>query len=651
MGTTSSPSPANGGTPDFTIVLRGYERTQVDMFIERLHARIDELSDTVAKSKNGTTDARDRINELERKVAEQAKQLEERAQPTLSGLGTRVEQLLRLAEEQAKEHRGESKREAEKLIAAAHLESKEVVEKARAVATAVKTAAEREAKATRDSAEREANELRNTTRREVETMRAEAERETTQLRTTTDHEVAEHRATAEREIATIRATAEREIIELRNVASREAEEKRAAASKLLTKAKEKREAELQALELELAERREKAEREEGERHDAAMAATQKLVAEAEQRAKAADTRAKEIDRAAEQRRRDSDAESNDILDKAKSYADRTVTDAKSEADQLVFEAKTHAEVTKQAAEREVAELTRQRDAVTGQLTQLREMLSGLAGLGTLPGTEQKAVEQAAEVAEDIQEAVEDVVDQEIAAAEELGFDSIWTSEAYGSDCFTPLAWWGARTERVKLGTAITQISARTPASTAMTAITLDHLSGGRVILGLGVSGPQVVEGWYSQDYSKPLARTREYVEIVRRIVARDEPVSYAGEHYAMPLPGGTGLGKPLKSIVRPLRTDIPIYLGAEGPKNVALAAEIGDGWLPMFFSPKADDFYRAALAEGFARPGARRTADDFEVVCVAPIIPGDDIEACADIMRPMLALYIGGMGARDRNFH
>ena len=163
----------------------------------------------------------------------------------------------------------------------------------------------------------------------------------------------------------------------------------------------------------------------------------------------------------------------------------------------------------------------------------------------------------------------DAADQ-IAAAEELGFDSVWTSEAYGSDCFTPLAWWGSQTERVKLGTAITQISARTPASTAMTAITLDHLSGGRLILGLGVSGPQVVEGWYGQDYAKPLARTREYVEIVRRIVAREEPVAFAGEHYAMPLPGGTGLGKPLKSIVRPLRTDIPIYLGAEGPKNVAL---------------------------------------------------------------------------------
>jgi F420-dependent oxidoreductase-like protein len=240
---------------------------------------------------------------------------------------------------------------------------------------------------------------------------------------------------------------------------------------------------------------------------------------------------------------------------------------------------------------------------------------------------------------------------QIATAEELGFDSMWTAEAYGSDCFTPLAWWGSATRRVKLGTGIAQISARTPASTAMTAITLDHLSGGRLVLGLGVSGPQVVEGWYGQPYARPLARMREYVEIVRRVIARDGPVEYVGEHYQVPLEGGTGLGKPLRSIVRPLRRDIPIYLGAEGPKNVALAAEIGDGWLPMFFSPKADGFYRQALAEGFARPGARRRPDDFEVACVVPVIPGDDVEACADLLRPHLALYVGGMGPRDRNFH
>jgi F420-dependent oxidoreductase-like protein len=244
----------------------------------------------------------------------------------------------------------------------------------------------------------------------------------------------------------------------------------------------------------------------------------------------------------------------------------------------------------------------------------------------------------------------DAMDQ-IAAAERLGFDSIWTSEAYGSDCFTPLAWWGSQTSRVQLGTAITQISARTPASTAMTAITMDHLSGGRFILGLGVSGPQVVEGWYSADYSKPLARTREYIDIVREIIAREQPVEYVGQHYQMPFVGGTGLGKPLKSIVRPLRNRIPIYLGAEGPRNVALAAEICDGWLPMFFSPKADEFYREALAQGFAKRDPANPPDHFEVACVVPTIVGDDIEGCADLLRPTLALYVGGMGAKDRNFH
>ena len=246
----------------------------------------------------------------------------------------------------------------------------------------------------------------------------------------------------------------------------------------------------------------------------------------------------------------------------------------------------------------------------------------------------------------------DAVDQ-IKTAEALGFTSMWTAEAYGSDAFTPLAWWGAATENIRLGTGITQLSARTPASTAMTAITLDHLSGGRLILGLGASGPQVVEGWYGQPYAKPLARTREYVEILRRIFRREE-IEFDGEFYKMPLTadhGGTGFGKPLKSIVKPLREDIPIHLGAEGPKNVAMAAEIADGWLPMFFSPKSDQFYRDALAEGFARPGARRTPDDFEVSCVVPTIVGDDVEACADLMRPMYALYIGGMGARDKNFH
>lgn len=241
--------------------------------------------------------------------------------------------------------------------------------------------------------------------------------------------------------------------------------------------------------------------------------------------------------------------------------------------------------------------------------------------------------------------------ESVLEAERLGFDSIWTAEAYGSDALTPLAWWGARTSTVKLGTAIMQLSARTPAATAMAAMTLDHLSDGRFILGLGASGPQVVEGWYGQPYPRPLERTREYVHIVREIVARQHPVEFHGRHYDLPATGGMQLGKPLKSTIHPRRTDLPIYLAAEGPKNVALSAEIADGWLPLFFAPKDDAFYRQCLAEGFARPGARRTADDFEVAATVVIVPGDDVEKCADAVRPFLALYAGGMGAKGANFH
>ncbi|MEV1142174.1 LLM class F420-dependent oxidoreductase [Micromonospora sp. NPDC049799] len=243
------------------------------------------------------------------------------------------------------------------------------------------------------------------------------------------------------------------------------------------------------------------------------------------------------------------------------------------------------------------------------------------------------------------------VTEAIAEADRLGFDSVWAAEAYGSDCLTPLAWWGASTSRVRLGTNIMQISARTPTAAAMAALTLDHLSGGRFILGLGASGPQVVEGWYGQPYPRPLARTREYIEIVRAVLARTGPVEYDGAFYQLPQRGGTGLGKPLKSTVHPLRTDIPIFLAAEGPKNVALAAEIADGWLPLFFSPKADGFYRAALAEGFARPGARRGPDEFEIAATVPIVVDDDVERAADRIRPFVALYVGGMGAKSANFH
>jgi F420-dependent oxidoreductase-like protein len=172
-----------------------------------------------------------------------------------------------------------------------------------------------------------------------------------------------------------------------------------------------------------------------------------------------------------------------------------------------------------------------------------------------------------------------------------------------------------------------------------------------MLLGIGASGPQVVEGWYGQDYRRPLERTREYVEIMRAIWRREKPVEFSGNQYHLPFPGGTGLGKPLKSTVHPLRTDIPVYLGAEGPKNVALSAEICDGWLPLFFAPSQDEFYRSCLAEGFSRPGARRTPDTFDVAATVSVIVHDDVEAAADLIRPMLALYMGGMGARGQNFH
>jgi len=243
------------------------------------------------------------------------------------------------------------------------------------------------------------------------------------------------------------------------------------------------------------------------------------------------------------------------------------------------------------------------------------------------------------------------IEATIAEAERLGVDSIWAAEAYGSDCLTPLAWWGAATERVKLGSAIVQMSARQPAATAMAAMTLDHLSGGRFILGLGVSGPQVVEGWYGMPFEKPLARTREYIKILRDIWAREGPVTNEGPHYPLPLPGGTGLGKPLKSSIHPLREEIPIYLGAEGPKNIGLCAELCDGWLAMLFSPRHQEFYSDALDEGFAREGARREREDFEVAVMVPLIVSDDVEQAADALRPYYALYFGGMGAKGKNFH
>jgi len=241
----------------------------------------------------------------------------------------------------------------------------------------------------------------------------------------------------------------------------------------------------------------------------------------------------------------------------------------------------------------------------------------------------------------------------VAAAEDAGFDAVFTAEAWGSDAYTPLAWWGSSTHRVRLGTSVVQLSARTPTACAMAALTLDHLSGGRHILGLGVSGPQVVEGWYGQPFPKPLARTREYIDIVRQVWAREDPVTSAGPHYPLPLTGDrtTGLGKALKPITHPLRADVPIMLGAEGPKNVALAAEICDGWLPIFYAPRLADMYNEWLDEGFARPGARRSRNDFEICASAQVVIADDRSAALAGIKPVLALYMGGMGAEDTNFH
>jgi F420-dependent oxidoreductase-like protein len=243
--------------------------------------------------------------------------------------------------------------------------------------------------------------------------------------------------------------------------------------------------------------------------------------------------------------------------------------------------------------------------------------------------------------------------EKLLEAEKLGFDIAFTAEAWGSDAFSPLAWWGASTNRIKLGTSIVQISARTPTSTAMHALTIDHLSGGRMVLGLGLSGPQVVEGWYGQPFSKPLARTREFVDIVRQVLAREAPVSSPGPHFPLPFngAGSLGYGKALKSIVHPLRADIPILLGAEGPKNVALTAEIADGWLPIYYSPKVGDMYRSWLGEGFARPGARRAAADFEIATNCQVVVTDEPDFVLDAMKPMLGFYIGGMGAKEMNFH
>ncbi len=238
-------------------------------------------------------------------------------------------------------------------------------------------------------------------------------------------------------------------------------------------------------------------------------------------------------------------------------------------------------------------------------------------------------------------------------ADRLGVSAVWTAEAYGSDAISPLAWLGALTKNIKLGTAIMQIPGRTPANAAMTAMTMHQLSGGRFLMGLGLSGPQVVEGWHGQSYGKPLTRTREYVEIVRKILRRQERLIYDGKVYQLPYegPDASGLGKALKSTLH-RAPEIPIFLAALGPKNVALAAEIADGWLPIFFSPqKFDDTYRPNLEAGFNKAGGGKGFDDFEIAPTVSVVMDDSLDVCYNALRPMLALYIGGMGSKEKNFY
>src|SRR5215212_11859073 len=234
-------------------------------------------------------------------------------------------------------------------------------------------------------------------------------------------------------------------------------------------------------------------------------------------------------------------------------------------------------------------------------------------------------------------------------AESLGFDSVWSAEAYGSDAATVLSWLASQTEKIRLGAGIFQIPARSPGMTAMTAATLDNISDGRMIVGLGTSGPQVAEGWHGQRFAKPLERTREYVEILRLALAR-ERVEFHGNQYELPLPDGPG--KALKLMIAPVQERIPIYIAAIGPKNTQLAGEIADGWLPTFFSPEHVGEARQLLEEGAARaPNGKAIDDSFDIAPNVNLCIEDDVEAARDKVRPILALYVGGMGSRDKNFY
>ena len=240
----------------------------------------------------------------------------------------------------------------------------------------------------------------------------------------------------------------------------------------------------------------------------------------------------------------------------------------------------------------------------------------------------------------------------ILEAEAAGFDSVWSAEAWGSDAITPLAWILSRTTKIKAGTAICQIPARTPANMAMTAMTLDQLSEGRFILGLGPSGPQVIEGWYGNAYGKPLARSKEYIEIIRKILAREKPLTHDGEHYQIPYngPGSTGLGKPLKSILHG-DPELPIYTASFTPSGIRMAAEVADGVFPVWMNPERFDLFEPSLKTGFGRAGNGKSLDNFDVAPFVRMAMGDDIAACRMQIKHGLALYIGGMGARDKNFY
>ncbi len=241
----------------------------------------------------------------------------------------------------------------------------------------------------------------------------------------------------------------------------------------------------------------------------------------------------------------------------------------------------------------------------------------------------------------------------IREADQLGVYAVWAAEAYGSDAVTPLAWIGAQTKQIKLGTAIMQMPGRTPANAAMTAMTLNQLSGGRFLMGLGLSGPQVVEGWHGVSYAHPLSRTREYVSILRTIFQREERLVHNGRIYQIPYQGegATGLGKPLKSTLE-AAPEIPIYLAAIGPKNVELTAEIADGWLPIFFSPdKYDAVYKPHIDAGFAKAGNGKSIADFDIAPTVSVVINDNVDIAYNMLRPMLALYIGGMGAKGKNFY